>query len=103
MTAQFLSRDDGRNQSPLERLLRINGVAGQYQVLRAPKADDARQALCGSGARNDALPDLRLTEPGMGGRDSQVAGKRKFASATQGQSIDGRDCHLRALLDGGKQ
>src|SRR4029077_7129738 len=55
-------RRDRGDQSHLERLLRVDDLAGENQVLRAPHADDARQALGGAGAGNDAEAELGLAE-----------------------------------------
>ena len=72
--------------------------AGEDEVLRSARADQARQPLRAAPSRDDAEQDLRLAEPGLLAGDAEVARQRQLAAAAERVAGDRRD---RGSRDGG--
>src|SRR5439155_4096132 len=88
---QLPGRGDRRHEPDLERLLRVDDVAGQHEVLGPSETDDARQPLRRAGAGYDAEPELWLPERRGLRRDADVARERQLAPAAERVPVDRGD------------
>ena len=86
--------DDLVDEPDGERLGGAHDPAGEDEVLGLRRPDEAREALGAAGAGDDAEEDLGLAEPGVVGRDAEVAGERDLAPAAERVAGDGGDGRL---------
>src|SRR5581483_4927713 len=86
---QLLRRVDGADQPDPQRLLGVDGAAGEDQVLRQRRADRAGEALGPAPAGDDREVDLRLSEGGALRRVADVARERELAATAEREAVDG--------------
>ena len=94
-----VGRNDASHEPHPFGLFGVDHPPRQDHVHRLRFADEARQALGGAGARQDADGDLRLPEPGGLGREDEVAHQRQLAAAAERVARDGGDNRLAATGD----
>jgi hypothetical protein len=87
-------RHDAVDQTHREGLRGVDRPAGQHQILRAGRTDQARQPLRATAPGNHPQGDLGDAEPSIGGRHPPVAGERDLAPAAQGVPVDRGDHRL---------
>src|SRR5918993_3543645 len=92
-------RDDGVGETELEGLLRTDVPAGEDQVLGLGRADQPRQALGPTGARDDPEQDLRLADLRARAHDPEVGAEGELVAAAEGVAGDGGDDRLRDVGD----
>lgn len=98
---QLVRRDDGIHQAQAFGLLGLDGGGGEHHFCGLGHANEAREALGASEARDDA--QLKLRQPNIGARcgNASVACKGNLAPASERQSLDGCDGGLGAVFQEG--
>lgn len=86
--------DHAIDDSHRMRLTCVDEPSGENQILRARRADQARQPLRPAGAGDDPQQYFWLTDFNVVTDDSQVATQGQLQTATQGVSRDGGDGRL---------
>ena len=71
------------DESDAQRFVGVDLTSAEDDVLRSRHADESRQPLRASTARDDAEEDLGLAEPRPGRGDAEVTGERELAAAAQ--------------------
>ena len=79
------------HEAPRQRLRGRDAARQEDHLLRAPFADDPRQALGAARAGDDGDRRLRQPEHGVRGRDAQVARERELEAAAERHAVDGGD------------
>ena len=94
--------DDFLDQAVLERLRGADRIAADDHLDRQFRTDRARQALRAARARQQAELHFGQAEPGILGRDAEVAGERHFEPAAKRRAMNGGNDRLRAVLHQGQ-
>ncbi len=84
-----------RDQANLQGPFGVDRLAHQQHVERPGAADQARQALRGAAAGNDAELALRRGKAGTAAGHAQIAAQRHLQPAAEADAVDGRDGRLR--------
>ena len=96
---QLARRHDAIHESDAKRFLRVDHLARQQQLQRAPLADEPRQSLRAAVAWNEPELHLRLAELRGVGRDANVTRHRQLASAAEREAVDRGDGRLGRCLE----
>src|SRR5204863_4505813 len=86
--------DPADETDPL-RLVAVDDPSGQDEILRPGGTDGARKALRAACTRGHGEAHLRQAEPGMFGRDPQIACERKLQPTAERIPLDGGDGRYR--------
>ena len=86
------------DEADAERFGGRHAHARQDHLERLAAADEARQPLRASAARDDGEVDLGQSQVRVLGGDPDVAGQRELEAAAQREAADGRDDGLGAAL-----
>ncbi len=86
--------DDEVDQADAQRLVGVDHVAGEDQLLGLGDADTADQPLGTAEARDHAQADLGLAELGAARGVDEVTRQRQLAAAAEGEAVDRRDPDL---------
>ena len=81
------------------QLLDRRRVAGDDELQRPFRPDQARQALRAAGARQEAELDLGQADAGAGRGDAVMAAERELEAAAERRAVDRRDDRLADALD----
>ena len=90
---------NGVDDSEFERVLGVEGIAREDGLHGALGADQPRQPLGSTAARQQADLDLRQAHRRAGSGDPVVARQREFESTTECRAVDGRDHGFGAAFD----
>ena len=81
--------DDAVDQAELQRLRRLDRLAGGGELDGGGGRDEAGQADGAAGAGDDAEGDLGEADGGRGEGDAEAAGERDLEAAAEGGAVDG--------------
>ena len=96
---QIGGRNDLVDQPDAIGFLRADHLSGQNELQGATLADQPRQSLRATAARDKSERDLGLAEFRGLDRDPDGAGHRRLAAAAEREAIDRRDHRLAEILD----
>ena len=91
--------DDVIDDAGGERLRRGDRLAVGAHLERHLRAGETRQPLRAAGAGNDAEHHFGLADPGVLGRDAEVAGLRDLEAAAERVAVNRGDERLGGVLD----
>ena len=100
-TLDEVALDDFVDEAGRERVLRRNRIAAQNHRKTLFDADEPRQKLRSTGARNDAELDFRQAQPRAGRGDAEMTAERHLEPAAERRAVHGGDRRLLDFFDRG--